>query len=629
MGNSHSIKLYVPAHEKVEALANDLESKYSKEYLVGKVVKYTKRLKDINIEYVDAEGKYCTPDRIVYKFVGRGDKKPIYQAKKGELAHIYVFLTSFKRNFLSLVETLPPSVRRFADLLEQQGLASLEDLTNIGGKNAYTIKLSRYIWDSGDEYTFSSNFDDFSWWLDRPLKDLYSYNDKNRSKHYIKFDSSWLWYIKCRFDVGEGIYDSIPENELSEGIIFNNLNILGELMSKFDVMTNAGALKKGSTVIITKPQMKKILEGFPRYAVFDSRFNSDLSDSMVKMLAISVVKEQSKWLGKRKRANTIPERLKVIYENMMNINDELQLFNELLPEVNGPTKAGAFATDSGLYVNLLKTLLFKQQNEEWLDVDGIIEWTHRNVILNNLPFILRNRGFRWDNWLHTPDKTYIDPCKAMKYLAIPFLRGALMLFASLGFVELFIKPTKKGDDLFSGIRYVRVTDLGKYVSGVKESFILASSDKSAYQYDLIDEPLMVVGRDKDNPYNEWLSKVALKKGLCWIFTPKSFIKDCRSENDIDNLVSEFKSYICMNPSETWERFFDSLQMHIGKNVCTSEYIPYTVVKLNPKNKELLDYLASVPDLSKYAVKAENYRLLIQRSEYYEFEKLLREGGFII
>lgn len=629
MGTYRSIKLFVPSSEKVESLANDLESKCSKEFLVGKVVKYTKRLKGINIEYFDAEGNRCNPDKIFYKFFGFGEKKPIYQAKKGELAHIYVLLTSFKRNFQSMIEILPPSIRRFADLLEEQGLASLEDLTRIGGKNAYTIKLSRYFWGSEDEYTFSSNFDDFSWWLDRPLKDLYSYNEKSRSKHYIKFDSSWLWYIKCRFDVGEGIYDSIPENELSEGIIFNNLNILGELMSTFDVMTNTGALKKGSTVIITKPQMKKILEGFPRYAVFDNRYNPDLSDCMVKMLAISVVKEQGKWMGKRKRINSIPERLKVIYENMVNINDELQLFNEVLPEVKGPTKAGAFATDAGLYVNLLKTLLFKQQNEVWLDVDCILEWIHRNVILNDLPFILRNRGFRWDNWVHTPDKTEIDPCKAMKYLAIPFIRGVLMLFASLGFVELFIKPTAKGEDLFSGIRYVRVTDLGKYVSGVKDSFILASSDKSAYQYDLIDEPLMVVGRDKNNPYNDWLSKVAIKKGLCWIFTPKFFIKDCRSDKDIDNLVSEFKSFICMNPSEAWERFFDSLYMRIGKNVCTSEYIPYTVVKLNPKNKELLEYLASVPNLSDYAIKAENYRLLIERSEYYEFEKLLREGGFII
>lgn len=629
MPTNNTIKLYVPKPEEIKSYVNFLESNYSKEYLVDKVVRYSKQLKQKYIEYFDADDNYCKPDKIISTFIGNTSTKPIYQAKKADLAHIYTVLIRFKKNFQNVIETLPPSTRHFAEFLVKQGIASVNDLVREGGNNSYSIKLSRYFWSGEDEYTFSQSFEYFNWWIDYPLRAPYTYNQRKDNTHYIIFDSSWHWYIKCGFDDGGGRYNLIPVEDLLEGVVFNNVDMLGSNMSIFEVMANSGTLRKGSTVIITKPQMKKVLESIPGYTIFDNRFNANLSDILVRMLALSVVKNQNKWIDKRKLIPTFPERFKTIYESMENINDNLQLFTELLPDVGGITKATASATDAGLYVKLLKILLFDQVRGKWLDVKCIEEWMYRNVVYNNLPFILRSRGFRTDSWVHIHDKTTIDPCKAMKYLAIPFVHGLLMLFASLGFIELFIKPTEKGENLFSGIRYVRVTDLGKFVSGKKESFILDTSDKYTHQYDLIDEPLMVIGRYADNPYNDWLSKVAIKRGLSWMFTPKSFIRNCKSVDELDFLVNEFRNYICQKPSAAWEQFFDNLHMRIGRNVCESEYIPYTVVKLNRNNKELLEYLASLPNLSDYAVKAENYRLLVPRANYSNFEKLLKDGGFII
>lgn len=45
--------------------------------------------------------------------------------------------------------------------------------------------------------------------------------------------------------------------------------------------------------------------------------------------------------------------------------------------------------------------------------------------------------------------------------------------------------------------------------------------------------------------------------------------------------------------------------------------------------EQLASVGFVVNLSDYAVKAENYRLLVPRANYSDFEKLLKEGGFII
>lgn len=197
-------------------------------------------------------------------------------------------------------------------------------------------------------------------------------------------------------------------------------------------------------------------------------------------------------------------------------------------------------------------------------------------------------------------------------------------------VEIFALPPASESDLpFSGIMYVRPTPLGLYVGKKGEKPDLSAFDSFIREYDLIENPMMIVGRKQNNPYDSWIDNIGTRIGRRWSVTTGSFLKNVNNILDLDELIADFKEYVCAEPPKRWTDFFAALSNNVGRNVGCYENQHYTVIKLNPANRELLDYLATTPQLSKIAIKAEGCRLLIKKENLPAFKDILRQGGFII
>jgi len=203
------------------------------------------------------------------------------------------------------------------------------------------------------------------------------------------------------------------------------------------------------------------------------------------------------------------------------------------------------------------------------------------------------------------------------------------ILMSLGIVELYAEPEAKGGLPFSGIMFVRPTALGLYAAGRGNKPELGENDEYVCQYDLIDRPMLVVSKKEGNPYDAWLGRIATRQGNRWIVTPGSFMKECKKEDDIKSFVNDFKKFICKKPSSVWLDFFKQMERNVGSGVCQILGKGYTVYRLNPDNKELIEYISRTPEIASIAIRAEDYKLVVSSRYIDRFVELMRLGGFIV
>lgn len=211
----------------------------------------------------------------------------------------------------------------------------------------------------------------------------------------------------------------------------------------------------------------------------------------------------------------------------------------------------------------------------------------------------------------------------------PFIKSYLFLMAAYGLVEIaYDEKLEEGDTCYyDTLRYVRLTDLGKYVFGITKKYEHKAAQKKKY-FELDDSDLIVKSLDANNPYLSILNNMstAISKRMYKV-TYESFLYGCTSLTDIVNKEKLFRDYICKEPPANWDQFFKDIKsrcnpMHISKK-------KYIVMEIPTTNKELQRIILSDPVISKYSVKAEGYLLLVEANNRIKVADALKKYGYLL
>jgi hypothetical protein len=217
---------------------------------------------------------------------------------------------------------------------------------------------------------------------------------------------------------------------------------------------------------------------------------------------------------------------------------------------------------------------------------------------------------------------------------LPFLRRMMFLFGALGMLDLaYSEPTnpiyreckKPYLSPFDGLKYVRITEFGRYVMGRTKRF---TTDISAPSGEIIVDAnktlLSIHGEDPVkkmvlDAVGEQITRSSYRVDF------NSFLKECATAADVNDKIAFFRTNIAENPPAVWERFFEQLVARINpiKSVPS-----VSVFKVKP-DRELLSLLTGDTVLKKYVMRAENHHMVIQKTHIAKVKERLARFGYFV
>ena len=217
-----------------------------------------------------------------------------------------------------------------------------------------------------------------------------------------------------------------------------------------------------------------------------------------------------------------------------------------------------------------------------------------------------------------------------RHLGIPFLKGLLYTMAGLGLLEVAYRPLNTNDaSIFDTLQYVRMTDLGRYVFHFSKTYTPPQNPEAEELFHLDEQRLVIRSLKENNPYESLLNDTATPIGNHrYMMSNESFLKNCRNEKDVKDKIDFFKRFISKDIPEVWNSFFDSLlrQCHPLKPVCSESYVIY---QLDGNNKELIQLLSIDPLLKSIIIRAEGYKILVEKKQQKTFMDKLTAHGYLL
>ena len=335
-------------------------------------------------------------------------------------------------------------------------------------------------------------------------------------------------------------------------------------------------------------------------------------------------------------SSAIPHKLlQSLFKNWIKDPDYL-LVEQLLDHLRINNRSYYFSE----YRNVKKELhkIFKKLPvDKWVSLKNIQEYCQVREV-NLLEREMRALEYRMqqetsygirDSW------EYVEQSTLYPVVYLPMLQAFFFLTAALGMVEIaYDKPANKliqrpnRDYLspFDGLRSVRLTGLGAYIIGKKKTYSPAVQVEEKVVFILDNERLVLTMEGNDPIAALTLEKMLKPVGTGrFIMTFESLFKGCRNKREVQAKIAQFKKTVCKKPPRIWQEFFSQALARI--NPLTPE--PKLKVLKVGENEELLNLLASDPDISQLISKVEGLRIAVYSTDLTKLNSLLRRHGYLI
>lgn len=329
--------------------------------------------------------------------------------------------------------------------------------------------------------------------------------------------------------------------------------------------------------------------------------------------------------------------LQLIQLCIQNIFNNASNFSKLfLPHISGIKRDYDLTHNAHELMRSLKQSLLTLNSSMWTSIEQLLYQTRckfeheaRFSILIQEPTSYYNIGFK------LRDKNADEPIKYDEIITRVnhhSIKSALLAMASWGIIEIAYDPTTTANGpsyLTDALRYVRLTNLGKYVFGKAKSYQLPTTMvNTCKDFELNADRLLIKVLNPNSKGNFALGKIAT------LITPQLyrtdfsvFLKECNTKDDIEKNIDLFKKYIANEPPQIWADFFNAMleRTNALKKVKTS----YITRSIDAKDKELQDIIMHDPNIKQYILRAESYVVLIEQAHLNDVNNILKTYGYTI
>lgn len=566
--------------------------------------------------------RYVAIDRENNKYVPSAIKlcDDYKHCRKSELLD-FASLFFIKRNFHLYLEALPDNVRALWIAAADKIFLSENEANKLLGEEC----IDPHSWGTQVCETLGENIFEIT----ESESDDYGTNDTN----YLTFTYPWLRELTywCSHDTLEECQTANLPDKLTvfnaEADLFQEIPILNSLRE--------GGVTLGKAHFFTAKLRKSLdnvnINDFNLGEKSTKYYEETLRHYyLITTYLLTCENTHKSVINSASPLQLILQCVKYVFDNASNFS---KLF---LPHISGIKRDYDLTHNAHELMRSLKQSLLTLNSDMWISIEQLLYQTRcffehksRLAILIQEPISYYDIGFK----LH--DKNADKPIKYDEIITRVnhhIIKSALLAMASWGIIEIAYAPTTTANGLSyltDALRYVRLTNLGKYVFGKAKFYQLPTTMvNTCKDFELNADRLLIKVLNPNSKGSFALGKIAAPITPQLYRTDFSvFLKECNTKDDIEKNIDLFKKYIANEPPQIWADFFNAMleRTNALKKVKTS----YITRSIDAKDKELQDIIMHDPNIKQYILRAEGYVVLIEQAHLNDVNNILKTYGYTI
>ncbi|GEM_PF-1288529 len=277
----------------------------------------------------------------------------------------------------------------------------------------------------------------------------------------------------------------------------------------------------------------------------------------------------------------------------------------------------------------------------WYDIAGLITYCrYRDIELDIVDYSLASSYLSADikvkdsSRYYSSVKTEISRSKYPEAILKPFLKGFMFLMAAFGVVDIAYNHPQNTEiqkkdlnylSVFDGLQYIRLTRLGAYLLGLSDDYAITIQKENARIE--LDEKRLLIHLDGPDRIKEMILRQFAEKisENSFKVTFDSFLKDCKTQDNIEDKILLFRRHVFKTPPVIWENFLDDVLVKVEPLIPKPDMYVFQL----KEQAELIALMAQDEVLQKHIMKAEDYHVLIPARHLNTVKKRLEKFGFFI
>ncbi len=330
------------------------------------------------------------------------------------------------------------------------------------------------------------------------------------------------------------------------------------------------------------------------------------------------------------------EWLRTVYKHWL-ATDDFLLIERFLEHLRITRHDYHYSYESWNIKKDLHKILKNLKTDAWVSLQNISNYcvVHQiNLLEKNAASIefhsVEDAAYHaWDRW----DR--VGPETILPAVYQPTLNSFFFLAAALGLVEIgydipvnayYHRPKREYLSVYDGLQQVRLTKLGAYVTGKKRKYSSGTIQQQKAVFSLDKDRLLLTMKGEDPIAALTLNKTLQQTGSGrYMLTHASLFKDCLSKRDVQSKITLFREKICKKPPKIWLDFFKATLARV--NPLTPE--PTFKIFAIEQDPELLQLLATDPDISPLLLKVEGLRIAVKMTDIRKLTNRLKKHGYLI
>ena len=597
---TNAICFYADNQEEIDRLRNCFNNHYTSDILKGYLGDIFPYLEGISVVQ---NGRTIPRSR----FFPLGKKSSTY--RKDECAKLLALIHSHKSNLEYLLAQLPKYVSKAALAMLSYGFAGKDSLIVFDAAKALVDEeKGRFHYYSDPKKAKYMGI----------FKTIYSVSRDQYLEKYL-YMPDFLRNIYTQILMPTVSLQAMFSDEPQQGLIICCAE--NEFISSFPVITgmyrqgtiNCSGMKMGTGASAKVMKCISIKEIIPE----DIRKEHKINLGQYFLPSLLQV------LNKRKTGNVenyVKDAFSLVAGNYPQI-----MLPALLPHIKG--FRAKYLEDAGNYYwgYFIKEYI-STAPDKWMSLEGLLDYVYSAP--DNVFFGCQIWNLREMNLKNDISGEMIYPDTQWEEIDLEYAKSIAAAMYGLGMVEIAVESSDMvAFSPASGIKQIRLTELGKYALGLSDKYNYKSAVSRDW-FKLDPDHLIVFSTSADNPYESLLAEIATPiGGGRYRIDSGSFLKKCNTLSDVKDKINFFKDYICSDLPAVWKEFFNSLKSHC--NPLSRENVDYAVLKIDGENPELVRLLTSNAQLRKMILLVEGQRFLIKKEDMKQFVDIMKDNGFLI
>ncbi len=313
------------------------------------------------------------------------------------------------------------------------------------------------------------------------------------------------------------------------------------------------------------------------------------------------------------------------------------IFNTFIPALQGFTKSWTIGNYAPKVASIVEILLLDAK-DEWMSLDNFrirllcstIEGSTNHLFLNLFPLPERKKGkpIRREEKDNTK-KIYGEerPIDWFEEVGFKFAIHWLKYLCALGIVELAIDTDadRLKNDPMEGMRYARLTPLGRYIFGIDKTY----TPKAAQQSNKIDfdEKNNILTIDAKSPFQMFLATIAKRISPTRFFiSEKTLINGCRNKAELDQKINNLEVIIDPKTYPGIQSIIDEAMRH---TYCAHHDGGYSLLRLRPDLPGLRETILSDKELREMSIFAGPSLVLVKSCRLDRFNTICASYGYLM